>query len=166
MECGLRSHDRRPSGRTSGSAVDQRVRAAGRSGRMQDVAPASQHERGRPPSVPSRRRQRVGLELGPAGPELHEGMGRQSKDCDGRFRRTPNSRAIADAGRLPLSTNSTASRLNAGHCLRALMGHLLGTCCPRLKVSVESGPPHNDPTRGAILWSAGSDRKIVRASAR
>ena len=39
----------------------------------------------------------------------------------------PNSRAISDAGRLPLSNNCTASRLNSGvKCLRVPIRHLLG----------------------------------------
>jgi hypothetical protein len=55
----------------------------------------------------------------------------------------PSSRAISEPGRLPLSNNCTASRLNSGvNCLRVPIGHLLGTCCPRSKVSVKSGPPH------------------------
>ena len=48
-------------------------------------------------------------------------------------------------GGLPLLSNCTASRLNYGvNCLRPPIGRLPGTCCPRLKVSVESCPPHND----------------------
>src|SRR5206468_2940995 len=59
-----------------------------------------------------------------------------------RLRAMPSSRAISDAGRLPLSSSCTASRLNSGlNRFRWPIRHLRGTCCPHFKVSVKPGPP-------------------------
>src|SRR5881628_3721372 len=59
-----------------------------------------------------------------------------------RLRAMPSSRAISDAGRLPLSSSCTASRLNSGlNRFRWPILHLRGTCCPHFKVSVKPGPP-------------------------
>jgi hypothetical protein len=52
-------------------------------------------------------------------------------------------------------------RLNSSvNCLRIPIGHLLGTCCPPLKVSVKSGSPH-----GLFLFNAADMLESARKMA-
>jgi hypothetical protein len=44
--------------------------------------------------------------------------------------------------------------------------HLLKTCCPRLKVSVKSGPPHNDPFSFHLSWRTVAERRPHRSAGR